>query len=383
MIAMPGLIKMPVLLAATHGTTAYWYVTRSAGLVSLVLLTAVMILGILTSLGWSSPKWPRFLSPALHRNLSLFCLGLIVLHVVTTVADGFAPIGLLDGILPFHSPYRPFWISLGAISFDLLLVLGVTSAFRHRIGYWTWKAVHWIAYLSWPLAVLHGLGTGTDAHLPPIFFLNALCALAVLVAILWRLGAGLPDRAEQRILAGGASLVAVLAIGIFAVLGPLQPGWSRRAGTPLSLLGSSSVAPLTPTATSSTVPTGGANATSAPSAIPNAPFTASLSASFSTSAPDAADLVTVAIQGQLSGGVSLPFRLAIQGTPQGGGVSMTSSQLTVGTSTGQVTSLSGDQLKAVLNNADGTTTAVTIQLTLHQRSGTATGTVQGSPGGSG
>ena len=119
-------------------------------------------------------------SQAVHRNLSLFCLALIAIHIVTTVADGFVPIGYLDGFVPFLTPYRPLWIGLGALAFDMLLAVAITSGLRRRIGTRTWRGVHYLAYACWPIAVLHGLGSGTDTRLPIMLFIEVVC-----IAVRW------------------------------------------------------------------------------------------------------------------------------------------------------------------------------------------------------
>ncbi len=95
-----------VTSAVGQSSTALWYFTRSAGLVALVALTASLVVGVIASIGWTTERWPRFLSQSVHRNLSLFCLGLVALHVTTTVVDGYVPIGFLDAFIPFRSPYR-------------------------------------------------------------------------------------------------------------------------------------------------------------------------------------------------------------------------------------------------------------------------------------
>ena len=69
------------------------------------------------------PRWPRFVVAGLHRNVTLLAVAFLAVHVVTTVADGYAPIGLKDAVIPFLSPYRPIWLGLGALAFDLLLAL--------------------------------------------------------------------------------------------------------------------------------------------------------------------------------------------------------------------------------------------------------------------
>ena len=88
------------VLAAGSGPSPFWYLTRGAGVVALLLLTASVVLGIVDFSRWRSDRWPRFVTDALHRNVSLLALAVVALHIVTTVADGFAPIRLQDAIIP-------------------------------------------------------------------------------------------------------------------------------------------------------------------------------------------------------------------------------------------------------------------------------------------
>src|ERR1700761_3219275 len=129
--------------AATLSPSAYWYLARGTGAVSLVLLTASVVLGIVGSVRFASPRWPRFAIDVVHRDISLLVLVVLVIHIVTSVLDGFAPIGLLDGVVPFVTPYRPLWMGLGTLAFDLLLAITITSLVRRRLGYRAWRAVHW------------------------------------------------------------------------------------------------------------------------------------------------------------------------------------------------------------------------------------------------
>ena len=163
------------LIGAASNGKALWYLTRSTGLVALVLLTATVVLGVVASVGWTTERWPRFLSQDVHRNLSLFCVGFVAIHVITTVSDGYVPIGFADAFVPFRTPYRPLYVGLGALTFDLLLAVLITSALRHRIGFASWRFVHWLAYLCFPIALFHSLGSGTDAPLPLV--LTARCGL--------------------------------------------------------------------------------------------------------------------------------------------------------------------------------------------------------------
>ena len=138
-----------------------WFATRGAGAVSLILLSGVVVLGLLARLRVESRGWPRFLSAAVHGDLALMTLVFLLLHIVTAIVDPFTHLGLA-ALVPFGSYYRTFWLGLGAIAFELLLAIVATSLLRHHIGARTWRAIHWLAYACWPVAVLHGIGTGTD-----------------------------------------------------------------------------------------------------------------------------------------------------------------------------------------------------------------------------
>jgi len=170
-----------------------WYTTRGAGAVSLVLLSAVVVLGILSVLRVQSTSWPRFLTAGLHRNLSLMALVFLALHIVTAVVDPFTHLGWLAAVVPFSSYYRTFWLGLGTIAFELLFAIVLTSLIRGFIGQFAWRLVHWLAYASWPIAVLHGFGTGTDAWTAWLLAIQVGCIVAVLAAIGYRVMPGSRD----------------------------------------------------------------------------------------------------------------------------------------------------------------------------------------------
>ena len=208
-----------------------WYVSRATGLVSLILLTITLLLGVTASTRLASANWPRFVTQGLHRNVSLFAVVLLVVHVAAVVVDDYVPIHLSDVIIPFRAAYRPFWLGLGVVSFDLLIVLVITSLLRQRLGYGTWRVVHWIAYASWPLAVVHGLGTGSDPRQRWALVLTVACAVVVLLAIAWRIVSGWPRRALLRTTAVLLTACAVAIVFTWAKQGPFAPGWSKRSGT--------------------------------------------------------------------------------------------------------------------------------------------------------
>ena len=222
---------------AAAGPSPLWYLSRGTGAITLVLLSASVILGITGTLRWRlGARTPRFVVDGLHRNVSLLVVVLLAAHIGTSLLDPFAHLRVLDAVVPLASRYRPLWLGLGALAFDLLVALIVTSVLRARLGLRAWRAVHWAAYVCWPVAVLHGLGTGTDARSVWLQALTAACVVGVVAALVARLLRDWPARAGLRL--GALALVAASVVGTvaFALQGPLKPGWARRAGTPPTLL---------------------------------------------------------------------------------------------------------------------------------------------------
>jgi len=171
-------------------TEALWYLSRGTGIISLVMLTVVVVLGIGSRSGRPAFGLPRFAVTSVHRNASLLAVGLLLVHVTTLLFDPYAQLRLVDLVVPFAGSYRPVWLGLGTLGFDLILVLVATSLVRHRLGARTWRFVHWAAYLAWPVALLHGLGTGTDAGQLWVRGIAAACLTAVVAAGYWRLSSG-------------------------------------------------------------------------------------------------------------------------------------------------------------------------------------------------
>ena len=182
-----------------------WFATRGAGVVSLLLFTAVACLGILTVVRWQSPSWSRFLSRDLHRNLALLSVAFLAVHIVTAVADPFTSLGITAALVPFASSYRPVWVGLGVIALDLLLAIVVTSLVRNAMGQRAWRTVHWLAYAAWPLTLLHGVGSGTDSWALWMLPTQAACVLAVAVAVAWRFAAGRSNRGQLASVVDGGS----------------------------------------------------------------------------------------------------------------------------------------------------------------------------------
>ncbi len=378
MIALPPTAGSPhVNAVVVTPTSPLWYTTRATGLIALVLITASVVLGLLTSVRFARPNWPRFVTVGLHRNMSLLVLVFTGLHILTTVTDSYAHINLLAVVVPFASSYRPIWLGLGAVAFDLLVAVTITSLLRVHVGHRLWRFVHWLAYLCWPAAIMHGLGTGTDTPQRWVLAITACCVAAVLAAVAWRLALGWQERTGTRIALVGVVVVALAAGTVWLAGGPLKPGWARRSGTPASLLARSAGS------VTAARPAGGPATGSTAPRLPPAPFSASLSGQVSSSASGNGDAV-VRIHSAVSptaGGISASLGIIITGQADGsGGVTMSGSQVTFGPSasprqyTGKLASLNGTSMNARVRDRAGHNLLLAIGL---RPNGTSvTGTLQ-------
>ena len=174
-----------------------WYVSRATGVASLALLTAVVVLGVVTS-GRRRPHGESAtVVMGLHRWLSLGMTAFLLGHIATAIGETYVSIDLVSAVLPFTSGYERLWVGLGTVAFDLLAAVVVSSVLRHRLRPAVWKAIHWFSYAMWPIAVVHGFALGTSAE-PLLRWVTVLCGAVGVGAIVWRVTSTHADREARR-----------------------------------------------------------------------------------------------------------------------------------------------------------------------------------------
>ena len=212
-----------------------WYVARGSGVAAYLLLTLSVVVGIALNRRWYGRRLPRLVVDGWHRWLTFSFYLFVVIHVITLLLDPFTKFHLADMLVPFHSSYRPVWLSLGIVAAELGLALGASVFVRRWIGYRAWHALHGLTYLLFPLSLIHGLGTGSDSKSTWALLLYAGSALLVLGAIAWRSA----ESPRWRVPALSFSTVVAIAIVLWSLGGPLAPGWAKASGTPSKLLAQS------------------------------------------------------------------------------------------------------------------------------------------------
>lgn len=363
---------MSLSLAAAGTGRALWYLTRGTGAVTLILLTGSMLLGVADLRRWTTTRIPRFVIDGLHRFVSLLVVAMVVFHVVTSLLDSFAPIRIVDAVVPFVSAYRPVWLGLGALAFDLLVAMTITSILRTRLGYRSWRAVHWLAYVCWPVAFVHGLGTGSDIRGGWMLVVSLACAVSIVVALLVRITGGWPEQLRRRLGAGAALASAGIALALWLPSGPLAKGWARRAGTPpTDLAAARVVVPLPRPAPPPEVTSAKANLTGRIT---------------QSTTPEGVAVVRFELSLDRGGLRVLSVELNGRAIP-GGGISLERGTVSLGTPTdrgrmhGAVASLQGGDLEASLVGANTGPLSLSLALQIDRAAGQVRGVARIRPSG--
>lgn len=133
-----------------------------AGVFALIALTASVGIGLIATDRIVMTPGHRVMAQAIHRAVSFGALAFLIIHIVTEILA--QRVHVIDAVIPFLSPFRTFYIGLGTISSDLIVLLVVTSIVRKRFTAhgkaWRWRAIHYTAYVSFVFGVLHGLMGG-------------------------------------------------------------------------------------------------------------------------------------------------------------------------------------------------------------------------------
>jgi DMSO/TMAO reductase YedYZ heme-binding membrane subunit len=165
-----------------------------AGVFALVALTAAVAAGLVATDRLVITPAGRVTCQAVHRGLSLAAVGFLASHVLLEMlAHRSRPV---DAVVPFLAGGRTFYLGLGTLASDLIVLIALTGVLRGRfVAHWTraWRGVHVTAYLCWPLAILHGLLSGRPAK-PYVDWSYGACVAAVALALVVRLVAAPRNR---------------------------------------------------------------------------------------------------------------------------------------------------------------------------------------------
>jgi predicted ferric reductase len=143
-----------------------WYIARASGL----MLYLVLWVSTLTGLGLTTAlldRWGgRGIVFSVHAFITQIAYGFMALHLLSLAADPTVNFGPKQLLVPFASEWREPWTGLGVIAGELTIIIGASFAVKRMIGQRTWRVLHWLTFPLYGMALLHGLGAGTDSRMP-------------------------------------------------------------------------------------------------------------------------------------------------------------------------------------------------------------------------
>ena len=212
-------------------TEAIWYAERAAGIVSYLLVTLLVVLGLTLSSRVRMRHWPAFAIQDVHRFVGILAGVFITLHVSLIVIDPFLPFSITQVLVPFTAGYRPLATGLGTVAVELLVAIAITNAVRRRIPQRLWRGTHYLGFAVWAAATVHGLVAGSDRRDGWLVALYVIAVAGVFAGLVFRM-AGSRPRLGSAIGAGLAG--AVVVVGVLAML-PASPAPAKSSATARSV----------------------------------------------------------------------------------------------------------------------------------------------------
>ena len=167
------------VIASGASASTVWYVIRGTGMIAFVLLTISAIVGLLITNKLLPSGRPRVDLYETHTFVSLLALAFTSIHGVALLLDNFVHFSAVQIAIPFTSTYRPFGVGIGILGFYIAAVVYASFYLRKRIGYKTWRTLHYASFAAFFLADMHGILSGTDSSTWWALAIYVIATLAV------------------------------------------------------------------------------------------------------------------------------------------------------------------------------------------------------------
>lgn len=141
----------------------WWLVSRASGILALVLVSASVVLGLAMAARALGRPQMRRIAMRLHEHIAMTAVAAVLVHGLSLLGDHWLRPGLTGIAVPFALHYRPAFSGAGIIAGYLIALLGPSFYLRRRIGAKRWRRLHPVMLVAWTLALVHTLGTGSDA----------------------------------------------------------------------------------------------------------------------------------------------------------------------------------------------------------------------------
>ena len=128
----------------------------------------------------------------LHKLTGYSAAITIVIHILLIPLDPASEFTWGDLALPLWTKHQPFANTFGALSLYMIAVVVITSYYKEKMNYKTWRTLHFTSYFAAVPLFIHSIVTDPKLQDRPIDWIDAervfveFCALAVLGLIVYR-----------------------------------------------------------------------------------------------------------------------------------------------------------------------------------------------------
>jgi predicted ferric reductase len=168
-------------------TSAFWYMSRMSALLAYLLLWGSTIWGLMLSTKIVKVFVPPALTFSVHEFLSLLGLGFAIFHALVLLGDQYINFKLLHLLVPFTAPDKPFWVGVGTLSLYLYALISMSFYIRRHLGQRAWRVLHYLTFLTYVMALTHGLVIGSESELGSIRLMYLASAASVLFLVYYRI----------------------------------------------------------------------------------------------------------------------------------------------------------------------------------------------------
>ena len=157
-----------------------WLAARAAGIVTFLLLTFQVCLGLILSHPTNKSTWK--LSKRIfpwHEHVWVFVMAFLLVHIVSIVLDPFAKVTVIGALIPGLSEYRSAPVAVGTMALYAFLVTAITARYTKLLPAGIWLKIHRLSLVVWVLAWLHAVLAGTDSgELAALYVATGLAIVA-------------------------------------------------------------------------------------------------------------------------------------------------------------------------------------------------------------
>ena len=165
----------------------YWYMGRSSGFVAYWLLFTSVALGLAVSSRFFDGVLGRPWVFEVHKFFSIFVVVVMLFHGLIMLPDPYSQFKIRELLIPFQSHYRDRPMSLGIVTLYASTFITLTFYLKGVIKQQWWRAIHYLTFVLFLMAMAHGLWIGTDTERAPVYWSYLASAFGVLFLTFFRI----------------------------------------------------------------------------------------------------------------------------------------------------------------------------------------------------